>query len=763
MSWAVRRSGGRAVRWGTATLLLVGLIAYAWTWLPLPSGLLVPPTIPALTLTDRHGAVLRTTRAEDGSRARWLTLDAMDPDLLAAFVAAEDRRFYDHHGVDWLAALRALRDDIVSLHVVSGASTITMQLARMLTGSSRSLPGKFSQALWALRLEHHLTKQQIFEQYLDRVPLGQATRGVESAAELYFGRSASDLSLGQAALLAGLARLPTGDPLSAPDRAAARRAEVLGALVDRGYADSATAHRAAMEPVAVHDGVAHFLAPHFTSELLAESPIDSLGGTWRTSLDLTLQEAVESEVRHTVATLEDRGGRQAAAVVLDNRTGDVLAWVGSPDFWADTSGQVDMVVSRRQPGSTLKPFLYGMAFDRGYSPATVLADLPVTFTTITGPYRPNNYDQRFHGPVRAREALASSFNIPAVELNERLGYTNLLGTLHQAGFESLDRPADVYGLGLALGNGEVTLLELANGYRAIGSGGLWREARMRLPDDGSVSHGAERRVMSARAASLVLDVLSDPAARIPGFGLETPFDLPFPFAVKTGTSRHYTDNWAVGVTGGFTVAVWVGDFSGRPMDAVSGVSGAGPLLHRVALLAAKVVPPGTLASPASYGGELVRICRVSGLRAGDRCPTLEEWVFPDGPALKPCDWHTATGLHLPPEYAQWSSQVQADAGVGEDAGVSPELVQGEVTALKQTHFRIVSPQDGDELAVPPGVAPEYASIALQGSGGPEAGGARWFVDGKRVRGARWVIVPGRHTILAVSPAGERDSVRVRVE
>ncbi|HET7040649.1 MAG TPA: penicillin-binding protein 1C [Gemmatimonadales bacterium] len=743
--------------------IVVGVLAYAWTWLPLPPGLLAPPTVPALTLTDRHGTVLRTTRAEDGSRARWLKLEEMDPDLLASFVAAEDRRFYDHHGVDWLAALRALRDNVTSLHVVSGASTITMQLARMLTGSSRSLVGKSAQTLWALRLEHHLSKQQILEQYLDRVPLGQATLGVESAAQLYFGRSASDLSVGQAALLAGLARLPTADPLSAPDRAAARRREVLVALNDRGYADSATIRRAGLEPVALHDGPPRFLAPHFTSELLARAPAESLGGTWRTTLDLPLQEEVESEVRHTVATLADRGGRQAAAVVLDNRSGAVLAWVGSPDFWADTSGQVDMVVSLRQPGSTLKPFLYGMAFDRGYSPATVLPDLPVTFQTVTGPYRPNNYDQRFHGPVRAREALASSFNIPAVELNERLGYVNLLTTLHQAGFASLDRPADVYGLGLALGNGEVTLLELADAYRSLASGGEWRPVRMRAEGGERELAAGERKVMSPRAASLVLDVLSDPAARVPGFGVETPFDLPFPFAVKTGTSRHYTDNWAVGVAGNFTVAVWVGDFSGRPMDAVSGVSGAGPLLHRVALLAARVVAPGALPSPASYGGELVRICRVSGLRAGDHCPSLEEWVFPDAPPLQPCDWHTASGLRLPVEYAEWAKQVRVDQGVGVDVGVAPDVVAGTAEAPRRAPFRIVSPEDGEHLGVPPGVPRQYASIALQATGGPAAGRAAWYVDGRRVPGERWVIVPGAHTILGVAASGERDSVRVVVE
>ena len=742
----------------SAMLGALAALLYAWTWLPLPPHLLDPVEAPALTLTDRHGAVLRTTRAADGSRARWLALEEIDPDLLAAFVVTEDRRFYDHGGVDWRAAARATRDNLTSLRVVSGASTITMQLARLLRGQSRTIFGKSAQVLWALRLEHHLSKQQILEQYLDRVPLGQATVGVESAARLYYARSASDLSLAQAALLAGLARLPTADPLSAPERATLRRDEVLRALGERGYVDSAAVIAARREPIAAPDSAAHFLAPHFTSELLAGARPDSIEGTWRTTLDLQLQEQVESEVRHTVATLGDRGARQGAAVVIDNRTGDILAWVGSPDFWADSTGQVDMVVNARQPGSALKPFLYGMAFDRGYSPATVIPDLPVTYGTVTGPYRPNNYDQRFHGPVRLRDALASSFNIPAVELTQRLGYQELYATLHRAGFRSLERPAEFYGLGLALGNGDVTLLELANGYRAIAEGGVWSSTRMRLDPEGQVGPDDGRRVMSARAASLVLDILADPVARIPGFGTTTPFDLPFPFAVKTGTSRHYTDNWAVGVTEGFTVAVWVGDFSGRPMDAVSGVSGAGPLLHRVALIAAKVVPPGELPSPAKFGGSLVRLCRVSGLGAGATCPATEEWVFPDQPAPAPCDWHRDDGLHLPLEYAEWSAQVRTDEHVGVDVGVTPEVAGAEVAVERSRPFRIVSPLEGDRLSVPPGVDPRYASVSLQGTTK-----ATWSVDGKRVRGERWVLVPGRHLIAASTSAGERDSVRVTVE
>ncbi|HWA40574.1 MAG TPA: hypothetical protein VG712_03125, partial [Gemmatimonadales bacterium] len=272
---------------------------------------------------------------------------------------------------------------------------------------------------------------------------------------------------------------------------------------------------------------------------------------------------------------------------------------------------------------------------------------------------------------------------------------------------------------------------------------------------GSVGEG--RKVLTPRGAALVLDVLSDPTARIPGFGLETPFDLPFPFAVKTGTSRHFTDNWAVGVAGGFTVAVWVGDFTGRPMDAVSGVSGAGPLLHRVALLAARSVAPGGLPSPAAYGGTLARICRISGRAAGATCPTLEEWVFPDAAPLAPCDWHTASGLHLPAEYAEWARRTRIDEAVGVDVGVAPEALPT-VERRVAGPFRIVSPENGDRLSVPPGVDPRYSSVALQGTAKAE-----WSVDGKRVRGERWVLVPGPHTIVASTSAGERDSVRIIVE
>jgi penicillin-binding protein 1C len=544
-----------------------------------------------------------------------------------------------------------------------------------------------------------------------------------------------------------------------PGRARARRAAALARLVTGGYASPATAARARDEPVLSRGG-GGFLAAHFTTRAAQWSEQErgagaAASGPVRTSLDLPLQLMLEAEVRHTVETLSDRGASQAAAVVLDNATGEVLAWVGSPDFWADTAGQVDMVTSPRQPGSALKPFLYALAFDRGYTPASILPDIARVYQTSTGPYHPRNYDRRFHGPVRAREALASSYNLPAVDLASRLGVGSLLHLLREAGFASLGRSAEYYGLGLSLGNGDVTLLELANGYRALANGGVWRPWRWRASAPGDpVEPG--RRIATARSAALVLDILDDPVARIPGFGIETPLDFPFPVAAKTGTSRHFTDNWAIGAAGGFTVAVWVGNFSGRPMDGVSGVSGAGPLLHRAVLAAASRHAPGALPTPAGAGAEPVSICRLSGLRATARCPSAVEWFVPGTAPVRACDWHGEGGVALPAEFAEWSLQEGAETPVAAPPPNRPARVAGE-------GLRILSPLEGDVYRVPAGVEARYATVALRVAGARPARGVRWFVDGRPHTGARWTLVRGKHRIRAIDGAGRAAEVAVAVE
>ena len=739
MKWLRRVSAGML-------LLLTALVA--WMLWPLPNELAHPQPISSVTLLDRNGLPLRTTRSSEGTRAGWLPIEQMDPDVMRAFVAAEDQRFYEHNGVDLQSLLRALRDNVINRRVVSGASTITMQTARLLTNTDRTLTGKLKQMLWALRLDAQLDKNTILEAYLNRVPLGEGTVGVPAAASLYFQASAPDLSLGQAAALAGFARRPANDNvIASPARAQQRRAAVLERMQLRGFVSADDAARAQSEPLIGRDASARFLAPHFTTRALASLPAH-MRGAQRTTLDLDLQTVLEAEVRHTVATLRDRAAAHASAVVLDNQTGDVLAWVGSPDFFADTAGQVDMVTSRRQPGSALKPFLYGLAFDRGFTAATVLPDVPRTYATTTGSYQPQNYDRRFRGPVRIREALASSYNVPAVELVERVGASSLLRTLHNAGFTSLTRSAEHYGLGLALGNGDVSLIELANGYRGIANGGVWRSYRMLTEAPGSAT--GERRFMTTSSAALLLDILSDPVARIPGFGDETPLDFPFRAATKTGTSRHYTDNWAVATTARFTVAVWVGNFSGRPMQKVSGITGAGPLLHRAVLETAKRYAPGTLVHPERAGLTPASICILSGMVATRECPSMIEWFAPGTEPRERDTWQTGGSVTLPPEYAEWSAYNER----------RETIVVQQATSKGEARPRILSPLSGDRYETLPGVDARYHTIPLLAT---RAEAVRWSVDGTPLGKNRWQMVKGTHVIAARWASGARDSVTVVVQ
>jgi len=271
-------------------------------------------------------------------------------------------------------------------------------------------------------------------------------------------------------------------------------------------------------------------------------------------------------------------------------------------------------------------------------------------------------------------------------------------------------------------------------------------------DETTVSAVSEHRVMSAAAAALVTDILSDPVARLPSFGVETPLDLPFKAAAKTGTSRHFTDNWAVATTGGFTVAVWVGNFNGRPMQGVGGITGAGPLLHRAALLVAQRYPPGDIPSPGRSGAVSMRICRLSGLRAGPDCPPMTEWFMPGTEPTRDCDWHRGGRVVLPVEYAEWAGGAPAPQDPGLASVRSPD----------PTQFRILSPRDGDRYSLPVGAEARYATIALRAAGG-DGSRLRWFVDGREWHEERWRLSPGRPTIRAVSTRGASDEARIEVE
>ncbi len=691
---------------------LTGVAVAAFIAAPLPEELLSREALASLVFTDRSGRTLREVRSREDGRSVGLPGGVIPPWVRAAFIAAEDQRFEDHPGVDPVAIARAIRDNLSAGRIVSGASTISQQLARRLVPRERTLVGKVGEALWALRLTAHLPKERVLLEYLDRVPLGHSTIGVEAAAQLYFGRSASRLSVGQAALLAGLARSPSRrDPYRRLEDATAGMRGVLARMVEEGFLTREEARIAAATPLDLVPPEHVFESPHLTSALLPQ--LSSLGldhaARIETTIDPALQAAVEEAINEELRGLSDRRVGQAAAIVVDNASGEVLAYVGSSDFLNEVNGgQNDGVLARRQPGSALKPFAYGLALSRGYTPASVLADVEVHLATPGGAYVPKNYDRRVHGPVRLRAALASSYNIPAVRLADALGPSEVLQVLHRAGFESLDESASHYGVGIVLGNGDVTLRELARAYRGLARGGVvgpLYEIRAAFGADGAPlrlpREMEPRRFLPSAPVALLTDVLADEASRAPAFGLDNALRLPFRVAAKTGTSRAHVDNWAAGFTRERTVAVWVGNFDGTPMRGVSGITGAGPLFARVMSLAMKGLRPEPLVDRERF--EHAAICPLSGELAGRHCPSELQEVFLSGTAPRHrCSMHrSGGGLVVGPAYLAWA---QAE-------GLEVEAASLTGRAGERPGF--ILPADGDEFLREPGLPEEAQAVPVR--------------------------------------------------
>jgi penicillin-binding protein 1C len=721
LAQAVHRPPRAFLRWslrGSALLAVCALgSCCGWVAWPLPPRLLDRSALASLRVLDRAGGVLREVASQDGRNLALPQDEPLPPRVVQAFLAAEDRRFGHHLGVDPLAVARALLDNFRAGRVVSGASTLTQQLARQLVPRERTLSGKLQEALWALRLTLHLPRQTILRSYLDRVALGRDLRGVEAAAEAYFGRPARALSLGQAALLAGLARAPqSGDPSLYPEAALRRMTLVLGAMQRAGAVDAEEARAAAAAPWDLVATAHPFGAPHLVTDILRRRAELGLARATEvvTTLDVSLQHAVEEALRMELAS-DGRIG-QAAALVVDNATGDVLAYAGSADFQdVEHEGQNDGVRALRQPGSALKPFVYGLALARGWTAASLLSDVEWHLATPGGDYVPRNYDRHVHGPVRLRAALANSYNVPAVRVADALGTERVLKLLREAGFASLSEDAAHYGVGLVLGNGDVSLWELARAYRGLARGGLLGPLRTVLSATDAQGTALEvprelepRRFLPKAAVALLTDVLSDEDARAPAFGLDNALRLPFPVAAKTGTSRAYVDNWTVGFTAERTVAVWAGNFDGVPMHKVSGISGAGPIFAHVMALAMRGIRPQPLLDRSRF--EHVRVCALSGQRAGPHCPSAVEEVFLPGTAPKEdCHMHRETGLEharhsvldVGPDFYAWARTQ------GWQAGPWPEESPGGGAA------ELLTPNDGDEYLLEAGVPSSAQSIPVR--------------------------------------------------
>lgn len=784
-----------AVLGGALALALLSL-AVAVAVKPLPPALARAPEA-SVVITDRGGRVLYQARTRDGSLLAPVRVEDVSPWVVPALLAAEDARFYSHPGADPIAMVRAFGQLVVERRIVSGASTLTQQLARNVEARPRTVLGKLGEIVTALRIERELDKQAILSEYLTRIEFGPNLRGVEAASRRYFDKPARALDLSEAAALAAIPRGPSlYDPERGLERVERRRVRILHRLSKLGLVEPSEIERALATRVKLSRGE-HGLSPQHVALGLASGLDPSLGAPGsltriETTLDAALQEEVTLLARRTVERIADRHVTSAAVVVLENATGDVLAWVGSPDFFDHAAlGQNDGVRALRQPGSTLKPFLYAAAMEQsGLTAATLLPDLPLAVPTEQGVFSPKNYDRRAHGPVRVREALASSFNLPAVALTERLGVERALVALRRLGFTTLDREASHYGVALALGDGEVRLADLARAYAALGRGGTLRKERLasavvdRSGARREVPPDAGRRVMDARVAAVVTDVLADPTARASGFGRDNALELPFPVAAKTGTSKGYRDNWAVGFTREVTVAVWVGNFDGTPMVRSSGVTGAGPLFYDVMLAAMRGRTPAPLVDRA--GLVEVEVCALSGALPGESCAHRHRELFvPGSEPHARCDMHervhvdrdtggrSAPGCpgaeertfeRYPAEYAAWARSAGRPLAPSTASLRCPEAAPGRSVA--DAGASIEYPHDGTVFRLDPDLDRQEIVLSARA---PEPSLVRYVLDGRELGTARspfrlpWALERGAHRLEVSVGGAPPAAVSFRVE
>ena len=779
---------------GVKRLLLGLLVSAALPWLglvgcaalePLPSALREPSGEQSIQVLDRDGQLIREVRSRDGKLSSRVSLSELSEWVVPALLAAEDARFYRHPGIDPLAMARALAQALWQRKLVSGASTLTQQLARTLVARPRTWAGKWRELSIALRTEASLSKAQILEEYLNRVEFGPNLRGIDAASRYYLDKPAAELDLAEAATLVSIPRGPTlYDPARGTRSVLLRRDRVLSRMLGRGFAKPDAVREAELEPLRLERGLLLGGSEHLVQGLVGGALAPELRGErvqrLVTTLDSSLQREVAELARRAARSVADYGASAVSVVVVDNATGEVLAYVGSPDFFARRSlGQNDGARALRQPGSALKPFVYAAAMERlGMTPATLLPDLELRLPTPEGSYSPKNYDGRFHGPVRLRDALQNSLNVPAVYAASRVGPEYLLDLLHRSGFSSLTDSAEHYGVALALGDGEVKLSELAQAYSMLANHGqflplrFYRGARLASGAELSRSLPSPRAVIDPRIAAELSDILSDDLARSSEFGVGGALAFPFPVAAKTGTSKGFRDNWTLGFTREVTVGVWAGNFDGTPMTGSTGVTGAGPLFHEVMLSAMRGRAQATLVDHRALVP--AEICELSGQIAGEACAhRRREWFLAGAEPHAACEMHEVVALdpdtgqragprcraparrvfeRYPSEYENFARQAGRPLAPREFSPRCP----GTLSPSEERAPELLFPSAHSEFVIDPALRSDQ-EIVLEARGHSER--LTFYVDEVALGTLRapfrlpWRLAPGAHRVRVATAEG----------
>jgi penicillin-binding protein 1C len=757
---------------------------------------------PSIRITDRNGRLLYDILPAEGGRHTVLSIEGIPDCLKQSAIAVEDKNFYQNPGVDPEGIIRAFWINLQGGETIAGGSTITQQVARDLLmtpeeKAERSLGRKLREAVLAWRMTGRFSKDEILALYLNQTYYGGLAYGVEAAAQTYFGKDAAQLTLPECALLAGLPQAPgIYNPFTNPDLAKERRGTVLELMEKAEFITAPERAEAEAAPVVLNPAPYPMLAPHFLwlvkdrlDWLIAAGEIDPLQSlVVRTTLDLDQQQLAEQAIYRRLKSYQEGKGLErninnAALVALDPLSGEILAMVGSADYFrADISGSVNMAAAPRQPGSAFKPFLYAQALDplraAPWTAASILLDVSTNFVTHDElPYTPANYDLREHGPVSVRTALASSLNIPAVLTLDAVGIDATLALARRLGIATLGNPDD-YDLSLALGGGQMSLLALTTAYGALANGGFATGNAFLLDirgPDGAVIYTEQRppreQVFDPRVAWLISDILSDDRARSIGFGRNSTLKLDRTAAVKTGTTTNYHDNWTVGYTPSLAVGVWVGNSDYQAMRDITGLTGAAPIWHDFLRAVLQGKPDEPFRRP--EGMTALEICALSGLLPTPACTDRRlEWfirgteprTFDDSCQLveidiltgRPADSSTPadrrrmlTVFNLPLPVRAWAR----DQGWPLLIDFLPE---GEPSDPGAADLLLLSPQPFAEYRLDARFNASAQQLLLEAAAGRDIVQVAFYVDGRILATVTqapfqvwWPLAAGRHSFQAV--------------
>jgi penicillin-binding protein 1C len=601
-------------------LLVVGKTLFDLA--PVPKTLSVTETtVRKHQVLDRHDNPLTITYQNDWNLHDIRPLHRIPEILQKIFILSEDKRFYEHQGADWSARVHAVWQDLRAFRIVRGASTITEQVVRMIYPRPRTFWSRWVEGFDALRLQWYYSKADILEFYLNQVPYANQRRGVVQAARYYFDRDLETLNVKEMMALAILVRSPSRLDLKRGTASVERLTRHLARRLLRHQVISSVDHDSlAKLPLQLKESELSLNATHFVNYLYTTQPIDSLQqqGQLHTTLDTRLQTMVQKILDQRLAGLKNQNVNNGAVLVIDHSRGEILAWVNAGSATGVPHSYIDAVMTVRQPGSALKPFLYALALEKGWTAATLINDAPLAEAVGTGIHSYRNYSRQYYGAVRLRDALGNSLNIPAIRTIQFVGIEDFLERLRQLGMHSLNAHPDFYGDGLALGNGGVTLFELVQAYTTLANQGKFRPLRT-LRNARPVT---EQSVFSPEIASIISDILSDPDARRLEFGQGTLLRLPVQTAVKTGTSTNYRDAWAMGFNHHYTVGVWLGNLDDQAMSQVSGATGAALILRSVFAELNRFEET----RPLYLNPQLTQatICRVTGKQTDGQCPSYNE-------------------------------------------------------------------------------------------------------------------------------------------